>query len=455
MSKSRIMTVILTVLIATSVMAAGGKDKGAAAPASSSEKTTLSVLNYADFTNSNTAADQAKIWDDFAAQNPDIAVTREDLFNEPFHQKTEAYAASGNMPDVLYVWPSGRSTSLHQNKLLKDLTPFIQKDGLTSQYLPLCLDPKQQGGGYLAMIPQGITSSHAFYVNMEVLNDCGLQPAKTYAELKAQVPVLKAKGYETILMPNQDTWVMQSCLFSLVAGRFGGVDWEKKILSGQAKFTDPDFVKALDFIAQMYKDGVLAPSSLGLSYGDGPGQFAANKGAYYIDGDWRVGAFLTDKETGMAIIPADRQNNIKITVFPDIEGAKLNKSTSAVLGTGWAMSAAIPAGSAREAAAWKLLKYLVSKDILTIGVAGGGIPTPSRTDIDYSKISLEPMQVAIGNLGKEYNAATVVVDAVFHSDVYTPINDGLQELGLGGKTAQQVAEDTQKAFDAGRAEGKW
>jgi raffinose/stachyose/melibiose transport system substrate-binding protein len=379
----------------------------------------------------------------------------EDQFNEPFHQKTEAYAASGNLPDVLYVWPSGRSTSLHQNKLLKDLGPLIAKDGLKNNFAPVAMDPSQQASGYQAMIPLTMTASHAFYVNLEVLNDCGLQPAKTYAEMKAQVPILRAKGYETVMMPNKDTWVMQSCLFSAVAGRFGGADWHEKILKGQAKFTDPEFVAALDFIRQIYADGVIAPSSLGMDYGDGPGLFATNKGAYYIDGDWRVGAFITDASTGQALIAPARQDKFLITVFPDIEGAKLNKSTSVILGTGWAMSSAIPAGSAKEDAAWRLIKWLTGVEVQTLGVEHAAYSTAANNGVDVSKLNLEPIQKTAGNLGKQYTTGTCVIDGVFHSDVYTPINDGLQELGLRTKTPQQIATETQRIFDAGRAAGTW
>jgi len=408
----------------------------------------LRVLNYFDMTVANASDEITSVWEAFEKANPDIKIIREDLFNEPFHQKTESYAAAGQLPDVLYVWPSGRSTTLHTQKLLKDLGPLVKRDGIASQYTPVAMDPTQQGGGYLAMLPNGMTATNAFFVNLEVLRDCGLQPAKTYSELKAQVPVLKAKGYDTIAMANEDTWVMQSCLFSLIAGRFCGEGWEQKILNGQAKFTDPDFVAALDFIKTLYDDGVISKSTLTTGYGDVIGQFATNKAGYYIDGDWRVGAFITDQSTGQALISPARQRNIQITVFPEIEKAKINRSNSVILGVGWAMSAAIPSGSPKEEAAWKLVKWLAGKEVLTWRVKTGGVPTPSRTDIDFASLNLEPMQVAIANLGKEYDKATVVIDGAFAGPVYEPINDGLQAIGMGRQTPQQVAAIAQAAFDA-------
>jgi raffinose/stachyose/melibiose transport system substrate-binding protein len=446
----KVLSVALVIVAASGMVFAGGNRDDSQA-GSAAGKTAVTVLNYRDLTQANSLTEDTIVWGPFEAANPDIDVVLEDLFNEPFHQKTEAYAAAGQLPDVLYAWPSGRSSTLHQRKLLKDLTPFVKRDGLDKVLVPVALDPSQQAGGYVAILPISITSTHAFFVNEAVLRDCGLTPAKTYDELKAQIPVLKAKGYETILMANQDSWVMQSCLFSLVAGRFGGQGWEQKILNGQAKFTDPDFVNALRFIDTLYKDGALLQTSLGTSYGDVLGRFATNQGAYFIDGDWRVGAFITDTSTGEALISPADQANIKITVFPDIPGARINRTTSGVIGVGFGMSAAIPAGSVKEEAAWKLVKWTISKEVTTHRVNVGAVATPPRTDIDVSSLSLEPMQQAIMNLGSQYDTSTAVVDAIFHSDVFNPLNNGLQEIGMGTKTPEEVADAVQKAFDTWKA----
>jgi raffinose/stachyose/melibiose transport system substrate-binding protein len=80
------------------------------------EKVTLKVLNYYDMTSANAADELVVIWEAFEKANPDIQLEREDLFNEPFHQKVEAYAAAGQVPDVIYAWPSGRSSTLHSKK---------------------------------------------------------------------------------------------------------------------------------------------------------------------------------------------------------------------------------------------------------------------------------------------------------------------------------------------------
>jgi raffinose/stachyose/melibiose transport system substrate-binding protein len=304
------------------------------------------------------------------------------------------------------------------------------------------MDPSQQQAGYMAMIPQGITNTHAFFVNLEVLNEVGLQPAKTYAELVRQVPILRAAGYQTVLIPAQSEWVMQSCLFSMVIGRFAGQDWDDRIHAGRAKFTDPEFVQAFDFIRRMYADGVILREAVGVDYGDGPGMFANKRGAYYIDGDWRVGDFVSNN-----LFSTAQQQNVLIQSFPDIEGARLNSSSSVILGVGYAMAASIPAGSAKETAAWNLIKWMTGKEVSQRRTENGGTPTPSRTDQDFGAMNLAPMQKAVGNLGNTFNTATAVIDGVMPSEVYEPINRGLIQIAMGDRTPQQVAEDVQRAYD--------
>jgi len=445
-SKLRSISILLMVLIAFFVLVG--------CPQKKEEKVTLRMFYYLEATAPNAIADADLWFSTFEKNNPGVKVERENLFDDPYHDKLRAYSAAGNLPDVMYVWPTTRMDYLYNAKQLKDLMPFLTKDNLKGKFLPMTMDPANQSAGYMAMIPQGITTTHAFFINMEVLNDCGLQPAKTYAELKSQVPVLKAKGYETVIIPAQSDWVMQSCLFSMVAGRFGGEGWENKILSGQAKFTDSDFVNALAFIKTLYDDGVIQRSAVGMDYGEGPGAFANKKSAYYIDGDWRTGAFITDSSTGQALISPAKQENIKISVFPDIPGAKLNSSSSVILGVGYGMSSAIPAGSAKEAAAWELVKWMTGKEVSQLRTEHGGTPTPSRTDLDYSAMKLEPMQKAIANLGNEFKTATIVIDGVFDSSVYNPINTGLIEIAMGRRTPQQVATDVQRAYDTWKSSNK-
>ena len=401
----------------------------------------ITVLNYFDLTAPGAEREINEVWYEFSVRNPHIIVEREDLFLEPFHQKTEAYAAADKLPDVVFMWPGGRSTSLHTLGLVKDLRPLLGDDA--KYYQEAVLAP--QAGGYLAELPQTMTSSHALYVNVPLLESLGLSVPETYEELVAMVPVLKANGLDTILMGAQDDWVIQSCLFSMIVGRLVGDEKLYEILRGEAKFTDPEFVGALEFYAQLYEDGVLNRKIMQTSYAEVNGLFATGRAPFLVDGDWKVSNFLTDQTTGEALIPVDKQPEFKMTIFPAIPGEINKASSSGVVGVGFGMNAKIPAGSAKEAAAWELIKWLQGPEVQKMRLETAGT-IPSR--IDVTSDNIEPLVVERIRYYEDILVTTEVLDNAFEGEVYTPINIGLQEIGLGFATPMEVAQRTQEAFDA-------
>jgi raffinose/stachyose/melibiose transport system substrate-binding protein len=420
-----------------------------AAGAFAQEQVTLNVLNYQQ-------ADQAgykedvKIWEDFQKANPDIKLNIEVLFNDPYHQKLETYAAAGTLPDVFYVWPGARSAVIHEKKLAKDLSKLLGPDYL-KDFSAAATNPNNQLGKYMAMLPQAYTYTSVMYVNKKLLADNGFALPKTYADLKRMVPKLKAKGIAVAMLPDKDGWPMQSCLFSTVAGRMVGDKGIDAIIAGKAKFTDKNFVGALDVIANLYKDGIIARSDNQVGYGEAPALFASGKAAIYIDGDWRAGAYITDKASGKALIdPKAQASDYALLPFVAIPGEKNPGIVSAVAGCGWAVSGSIPSGSAKEKAAVRLIKYLYSPEVQAIRFTTGAY-VPTRKGV---KADVEPL-VAMVPAFYAANAKTCyVIDGSFDPSVYNVLNNGLIGIGLGTSTPAQVADDMQKAFDTWKASQK-
>lgn len=416
------------------------------ASAAAADPIVLRVLYYFDATSPGAQRELTEVWEAFDKANPDIKVVREDLFNEPFHQKTEIYAATGQLPDVIYMWPGGRSSTLHTKKLVKDLAPLLGE--ARSEFSEAALAP--QAAGYLAELPIGITLTHVLFANQKLLKDLGLTIPKTYEELKAMVPKIKAAGKDAILMGAQDDWVMQSCLYSMIVGRMLGDAYVDKLIEGTAKFTDAPFVNTLKFYKQLYTDGVLSAKSLQTPYNEVNGLFASGKAVFMIDGDWKVGNFLTDITTGQALIPPEQQKGIVMTVFPEIPGEINHRTSSSVVGVGFGMNANIPAGSEKEKAAWKLIMWLNSPEVQRERLETGAA-FPSRKGVTSDR--LEPLAQTRAKFYGEYGG-TYVLDNVLGASVYLPINVGLQEIGLGLATPEQVAANTQKAYDAWKAAQK-
>jgi raffinose/stachyose/melibiose transport system substrate-binding protein len=414
------------------------------------DKTPLRFFYYIDASQAGYAEDQA-VWQKFKDDNPDIDLQMEILFNNPYHEKLGAYIASGNIPDVIYMWPSEKSSSaiLHKMKLMKDLTPLLGKAFLQNFVAP-ALDPKGQASGMLAELPQSITYTTVMYTNTRLLKENGFAAPKTYAQLKAMVPRLKAKGIQVITLPDADGWQAQSCLFSTIVGRMLGNSWVDQVKTGKVKFTDPGYVKALTFFQGLYKDGIIPSQDMMLGYGDGPTLFATDKAAAIIDGDWRQGFYVTDKSTGKALIdPAAQATDYTFLPFVAIPGEKFPGTVSAIAGVGLGISASIPKGSDREKAAVRLLKYYYSEEVQKIKLETGAfIPTLKGVTSE----ALEPFTQMMPRYYAGIPAITYVLDGVIDPGVCNNyINKGLQDLGLGNKTPTQVAAETEKAMAEWRA----
>lgn len=423
-------------LLALCVLVVSALSAGAATP--------LKFLYYADATQAGYQEDMDEFIQQFKDDNPDIDLQVEILFSQPYHQKLGAYVASGQLPDVVFLWPTNRDSSLlmHSLKLVRDLKPLLGAEFL-KPFTKSALDPNAQASKKLAELPQSFTYTTTMYVNKKLLADNGFKVPKTYAEMKAMVVRLKAKGIQTLLLPDGDKWPAQSCLFSTIAGRMVGDAFTDAVLAGKAKFTDPAFVAALTFYATLFKDGVIDRSNMTMGYGDGPGMFASDQAAMFVDGDWRVGAFLTDKSTGETLIPRENQpTDFVFANFPAIPGEKYPGVVSGIAGTGLAITTAVKPGSDVEKAAVKLLKWYYGPEIQAMKLRTGAY-IPTRTDVlDFE--GLEPFNKMINDY-KNTLKPCYVIDGVWHPDVFNVLNDGLQAIGLGSETPAALAAKLQAA----------
>jgi len=410
------------------------------------QQTTLNFLWYQDATSAGYSTDVA-IWQKFKDDNPDINLNQEILFSNAYHDKLTAYIAAGQMPDVFYLWPSMKDSSalVQQKKLAKDLKVLLGAD-FVGNFNATAIDPTQQASKTLLELPQAFTFTSVMYTNKKLLSDLGIALPKTYADLKAMVLKLKVKNIQTVLLPDGDGWPGESCLFSTIVDRMVGTDFQDKVMTGKAKFTDPAFVATLKFWQQMFTDGVISWTNIQEPYGDGPGLFAGGKAAFFVDGDWRQGAFLTDKSTGKALIPPTNQSSdFGLMAFPAIPGEKFPAVVPGIAGTGLAVASSVAAGSDVEKAAIRLLKYYYSPEVQLLNLESGAY-IPSRKGITSDKI--EPFTSMMSQFYGTIAKSSYVFDGVFAPEVVNVLNPGLQAIGLGAQTPLQVATAMQKAMDA-------
>jgi len=305
------------------------------------------------------------------------------------------------------------------------------------------LDVKQQASRQLSELPQSFTYTTVVYVNKKLLADNGIALPKTYDDLKKMVLKLRAKNVQTVIMPDGDQWPAQSCLFSTMVGRYLGDAWVDQVVAGKAKFTDKAFIAVLDQYKKLYDDGIINISNIQMGYGEGPALFAAGKAAMIIDGDWRVGAYVTDKSTGKALIdPKAQASDFELIALPALPKEKFPGVVSAVAGVGLGINKNLT--GAKLDAAVKLVKWYYGKEFQTMKWETGAF-VPTRGDLKTDK--LEPLGVKLPQYYAANSKTCYVIDGVLDPSVFNILNAGLQSIPLGGETSAQVAAKMQAAQD--------
>ncbi len=312
----------------------------------SADKIPLRFLYYIDASQTGYAEDQA-IWQKFKDDNPDIDLQMEILFNNPYHEKLGAYIAAGNIPDVIYMWPSEKSSSaiLHKMHLMKDLTPLLGKEFL-SHFVSVAIDPKAAGiRATSRSFPRASpTPRWSTPTRSSLLTPASGSPRPTRTS-RRWFPLSRQKAFRSLPSLTETAGRCSRACSPRWSAACWATTWVDKVKTGKVEVHGPRLRCALTFIADLFKDGVIPRADMTLGYGDGPNLFVTGKAAMIIDGDWRQGFYITDKSTGQALIPPDKQaSDYAFINFPAIPGEKYPGVVSAIAGVGLGICQRSPQG---------------------------------------------------------------------------------------------------------------
>jgi raffinose/stachyose/melibiose transport system substrate-binding protein len=415
----------LTVLLITTAVSfawAGGAKQEAA----SGDTVTLSVYAQLDLANP-----QYEYWpvtlEAFAKKYPNIKLEFEYVSGEQFHDKFQAMAASGDIPDLFTTYAGSRSNYILDRGLVKDLRPYLTDD-FKSRYSSAIWDP-QGPNGEIYIISPNMAVCTVIYVNTKLQKELGLTHPKTVDELIAQVPAIRAKGYTPLMFANKGVWQAQSLLLSMLVDRLGGKAWFDRARAGTAKFTDREFVDALAVIKRLVDTQTFPAGVNQLEGPEGWGDFVQGKSVYLLDAGWRISALKS------AATPEDYAGYEAIA-FPAVAGEVTRGSSAATLGEALAMSSKL--SGAKADAAWKFLSFIYGQEGSEILMKYGTVPTYK---LDYAQFDVDSLNLQyielINNQSMGY-----VIDAVMDGEgVNNILNPGIQAVMIGDKTPAQLAAE--------------
>ena len=202
--------------------------------------------------------------------------------------KMTTWMQSDEMPDV-YGTYAGWTASLDKNGAMADIEPLI----------PTLPDPAEfeanQGSmwrgigefnGKLIMAPWWLQSYGLFY-NKEAFAEKGYTVPTTWDELRTLLEQMKADGVDGMEM----TWGVPAeagvhFLYLQWMWRLLGAGGALTDAAGNPAFNTPEGKAAMQYWADLYKDGLVMEGSSAASVQQNRGDFCAGKTLMIIDGPW-------------------------------------------------------------------------------------------------------------------------------------------------------------------------
>ncbi|WP_244226726.1 ABC transporter substrate-binding protein [Paenibacillus protaetiae] len=350
-------------------------------------------------------------------------------------QKLKAEMIAGNPPDIFEVFGGSDLNLYVKAGRMLDLTPIIDELGIRDKFASLdefTIDGKVYGlpyGGY----------SEAIFYNKDIFNELQIAIPKTWNELLAAADRIKAAGYTPFGLAAKDGWV-NGMLWNTIMERNVGIDALNKVVTGETKWTDPDFIRGFKNYAELVNNDYFTKGALGLPYTDQGAQLLSGKAAMVFTGTWDASRF-TGEEAG------SMQGKIGYFAFPSIPGGKGDQtSINASYSNGFGFSANMDPDQIEAAKTFIANFYTeaVQKETL---VKAQVLPSMKLSDLS----GIDPLTAEILQVMSSATSSWKAYDSIVTPAVGSDINIGLQELIGKVNTPEAVAQEIQKSQDKANA----
>lgn len=207
-------------------------------------------------------------------------------YNDPDVYKATMRAAltTDKAPDLFTWWSGYQMEDIVKAGVAADLTGVWQKyidSGEYSQSMAnaFTFDGKIYGVPLLA-------AYWIVYYNKPLFEENGLKPPTTWEEFMQVNETLKAKGVIPMAQTFVDTW-QAFIMFAEMIMRTQGPEFYAKLMNGEAKYTDPEVVAAMETWKELIEQGYVSNDySFGTAENTFLPEFQNGKIGMVVIGDW-------------------------------------------------------------------------------------------------------------------------------------------------------------------------
>ncbi len=445
--KKKVLSILLTTALATSMLAGCGGSEGSAS--GDTFKGELEIMHYStsEESDGNGGSDGFRtVLAQWQEANPDITLTQNILANAEYKTQIATLAAADDLPDVFLL--QGMNTiAWAEQGLVYDLTEDIKSspyyaDYNTAYFTPFTVDGKIYG--YPALT--GGTCTVVIY-DKAMWKEAGYDSfPTTWEEVEKADEYFSAQGIDTIAFGNGGKWQANSDFVSTLGNRYTGPEWFSSLIAkGGAKFTDAEFVACLAETQRLFTQTTIFNEDYNAVTNEGAREYyIAGDAAAFIGGNWDESYIAATLQS----TNPEKWENIGFAVLPQPKDAtKAPDSQNIGLGYAVAINPKLKDDPAKLAAAIDLAEYITGpkfSEFVATNYALGGLTKVAEVDLSgFDQITQD-----FYNWSYVDTSTCEIYDSYINSAVWDVFNTGLQDLMNGDKTPQEVAEETQAAYEA-------
>ena len=368
--------------------------------------------------------------DEFEAANPDIDIVADCVLNDSYKEKIRVLVSTDALPDVFFSWSGVFGENLTRSGRVLALDDVMARDSewssqiVEGQWAPFNYNGKQYGAPWSM-------DGKAFFYNVDVFNELGIEIPTTLNELYAVCEKLKENGYdEPISAGFSAPWAVSHYL-GTICQRVVDPEVLAKDYTGGGDFSDPAYIEALNIFKKLGEYMSSDPCSV-------DHEFARNA---FIMG---VSPMCYMQLAEMKYMRDDEELNYAFFNFPAVEDGKGDPGQLTGAPEGMMISAT--AKPEVQEAAIKFMEFVISKE-------GGHRMIAECGEIScvkgaWDETNCDEKQLEAINLILAATEPAVWQDCATEATIANAFMTGGQLLLTGDMTAEDVMASVQTAAAA-------
>lgn len=237
---------------------------------------------------------------------PNVTLNVEQLPTDQYTSTMKVKLSSGQGPDLFTWWPDSQAKPLVAAGYVKDLSslPVIgnfNKDMIKSYSFD----------GKTYALPTGMSFLTTWY-NKSLFQKANITAVpQNWDEFLGDCDKLKKAGIIPIVMGDKQAFEIQFGMYQAGASLIyaDNPNFDKDLLAGKTKFTDPQWVETVKRYKELYDKGYVATGTLGLSEDQARQMFTDGKVAMKFDGNFGYDQMMKNGavsfERGMFPLPSN------------------------------------------------------------------------------------------------------------------------------------------------------